>query len=302
MSVAPSDPDQPSTARPRLRVVPAAARAVRAALPALAEEPGWWAAAPLGADGRDLRALPCAALAALTGHYLPFTLRALGRYHGVLVASLGDADDIAGQAGEWLLAAIRCYDPARGVPFAGYVAALVPYWVQSAARAGVPRYVAESERGCARAVERSLAERHRPPTLAELARELGEDEAAAGERVRAVAVRRALRNPVPLDGVDVPPAADDTTAWTWHPGENGADADARLLAVEERRQLTAALLMAACDDEPEVNARGVWTLLLEQYGGYTRADLAAVGRCSKKPFLAAQQRLVAGARQRLAAS
>lgn len=303
MSVAPSMSDRPRGRRPRLAAVRSGSSAERADLEALAEEPGWWAAAPLDGGSRDLGALPCVALDRLTEHYFPFALRTMRRYHDVLATSLGDADDIPGQVGEWLLGAIRRYDPARGVPFAGYIAALAPYWIRLAVRANVGRYVEESERGYLRAAQRSLATTYRSPTLAEVAGEFDEDVTSAAQRIQAVATYRALRNPVDIDGLHcLPTRAGGEQPWTWHPDEAGSAADGRLMAVEGRADVTTALLLATCDDEPEPNARGLWTFLLEHFGGYTRADLAAAGGCSKKGFLADQQRLVDGARQRLAAS
>jgi hypothetical protein len=292
MTVAPNDSDPRCTSRAPLALV----RADRKPLAALPEEPIWWAAVPLGEGGRDPRDLPGDALTMLVGHYLPFVLRVLARYEGVLPGALGEAGDIPGQAAEWLLHAVRRYDPTRGVPFAGYVVSLVPYWVQLAVRSRDGRYIEESERRYARAVARSLATVHRPPTLAELGEAFGENEAATAERLRAVAVRRALRHPEDVSTVEVGsvPAADGI--WT-----GGGGADERALAVAERGRVTAAVLAAACDDPAGVNARGLWSLALEQYGGYTRADLAAAGRCSKKPFLAAQHRLLTATRDLLAA-
>src|SRR5579884_1349139 len=121
MSVASSVPDRPRGNRPRLSVARSGAPAERRDVEALPEEAAWWAMAPLHAGSRDLGALPCVALDRLTEHYFPFALRMMRRYRAVLTASLGDADDVAGQVGEWVLGAIRRYDPARGVPFAGYI-------------------------------------------------------------------------------------------------------------------------------------------------------------------------------------
>jgi hypothetical protein len=281
-----------------LSLVRPAASVGRAEIEALSEEPDWWASAPLGPGGRDLGALPCVALDRLTEHYFPFALRAMRRYRAVLVASLGDAEDIPGQVGEWLLGAIRRYDPTRGIPFAGYVAASAPYWVSLAVRGSAGRYVEESARGYLRAAQRSVAAADRSPTLAEIATEFGEDMSAAAQRLQAIATYKAMRDPDDID--DLHPHANPSPVWP--KGEDFDAADGRLLAVDERGQFTLALLMATCDDETEPNARGLWTLLLEQFGGYTRADLAAAGRCSKKGFVADQQRLLERARRRLVAS
>lgn len=306
MSVAPQVPDPASARRPRLALVPRPAYP-RRDLPPLRDELDWWTAAPLRDGHRALRELPGDALERLIEHYLPFVQRSLRPHRDFLAAYLGDSDDVNAQAAEWLLDAMRGYDPARGVPFAGYVASRLPRWVADAARGRwAERLVADSETAYARAVEQSLRERHRVPTLVELAQEFDEDVTATARRLCAVAVRRGLRRPVGIDGLDVDalPVRSDGALWAYLPaGEDGGEVDARLLALEDRHAITAALIHAAAGSGgSDGNACGLWTLLLEQLGGFPRNDLEQVGRRGRRAIVAAQARLVADVHRRLAAS
>lgn len=204
MSVAPLVPD------PRGHGVGSPLRAAkttrsrRAPLPPLPGEPAWWAAAPLVDGARDLRALPGEALTLLVEHYLPFTLRVLSRYESTLAVLVGDSGDIAAQAALWLVEAAREYDADRGVPFAGFLAVRLPLFVKPLSRTGGSgRYLADSELGIARARERSLRDHGREPTVDEVAAEFREDVESVAERMRAVRVRRALRQPADVGAADV---------------------------------------------------------------------------------------------------
>ncbi len=96
-----------------------------------------------------------------------------------------------------VMLAARSFDPNRGVPFHGYAMPFITGEMLATVRAQAPTHVSRTARELARRVElaadSATAELHRPPTVADIAREAELDEEQVVEGMRA---RAALAPPV----------------------------------------------------------------------------------------------------------
>lgn len=297
MSAAPDlDPTPPRAKSP----------APRSGAQPLDDEPELWAAAPIAGGHRDLRDWTEADCVRVIGHYRQIAERQTRR-HAVKVPHLIDTDEIDGYALLWLVEAIGTYDPARGLTFASYLRATIPQHVQELARAGSSgRYVNDADTALVRVRARCTAERQHEPTPADVAAALGGGFAGAAERLRAVALRRGLRQAADVDSIDIGVVQVRSDGGMWVYGDPGnADApDADLLARESQRIATQALTesmwsgdgVAAAD-----NVRGLWMFVLTEFEGHAKRDVAAAGGCSTRTVNAAVQALLDGARHRIAA-
>lgn len=310
MSVAPvvpgaGDGDEP---QPPRRVRLAAAPQRHGPMQPVPEERAWWAGAPLHGRYRDVRDLPEGALDRLVDYYRPFAERVLVRYRSTLAVLVGDPEDVRAQTALWLVEAICEYDAERGVPFAGFLSARLPLFVKPLARSGESgRYLDDSERTYSRVRERTLSDHGREPTTAELAAVFGEDVKTVAERMRAVRMRSALRRP--SGSVDVAELAVTVNGGLWvdRPGSvgDGAGADVAVLAGDEPRAVTEALVLAAWHGDATAtarpNVRGFFGIVLEFFGGYSQKEIATAGRAGTTSLRAAQRAVLAGTRARLAA-
>lgn len=272
----------------------------------LPDEPALWAAAPLSSDGRrELRAWSDATRTRLVTHYLPLALRLLHR-HAVTLAYDLPADEVESQAAEWLVEALRRYNPACGPSFAAYLATMLPKWVHDVARRNSGRYVNDSKIAIARARDRCLVEHQHEPTPAELTDALGGNPDHAARRRRAVALSQGLRRPVDLESVDTASVAvrADGGLWVYGAPDDADQPDAELLARDSQRSATYALAHSAWNGDgldTGDNTAGLVAFVLTEIEGYAKQDVAAAAQCHTRRLTAAVAALRAGARARLAA-
>jgi RNA polymerase sigma-B factor len=143
----------------------------------------------------------------LVDPYMPLARRMAGRYAGVSEPF----DDLLQVASLGLLAAVDRFDPARGTPFAGFagptiLGELKRHFRDRVWTVRVPRSIHDRMGEVERASERLTLELRRPPSVEELAGEVGTGAAEVLE------VLEARRNRRPLS-LDAPPAG----------GEDGED-------------------------------------------------------------------------------
>ena len=86
-----------------------------------------------------------------------------------------ERDDIQQQIYLWIIDAIQRYDAETSIPFAAYLHSAINRWVHDLSRKQFGRAVADSELQISRAQTFFQTKHNRPPTVEELAEELGED-------------------------------------------------------------------------------------------------------------------------------
>jgi RNA polymerase sigma-B factor len=165
--------------------------------------------------------------------YMPLARRMASRYAGVSEPY----DDLLQVASLGLLHAIDRYDPSRGVPFAGFakptiLGELKRYFRDKVWTVRVPRSVHDHMAKVENATERLALELGRPPSVEELAEEVGIPAAEVLEVLEAKHNRRPL-------SLDAPPTGEDSE------GSSGAEwvgrPDGNFDLVEDRLTIEAVL-------------------------------------------------------------
>jgi RNA polymerase sigma-B factor len=136
--------------------------------------------------------------------YMPLARRMAARYAGVSEPY----DDLLQVASLGLLNAIDRYDPSRAVPFAGFakptiLGELKRYFRDKVWTVRVPRSVHDQMAKVEKATERLALELGRPPSVEELAEEVGIPAAEVLEALEAKHNRRPL-------SLDAPPTGEDS--------------------------------------------------------------------------------------------
>lgn len=139
-----------------------------------------------------------AAREALFGLYMPMARRMAGRYAGVAEP----LDDLVQVASLGLLNAIDRFDPGRGTPFAGFakptiLGELKRYFRDKVWTVRVPRSVHDRMAEVEKTTEALTLELRRPPSVDELAEELGIPAAEVLEVLEAQHNRRRDHPPAP---------------------------------------------------------------------------------------------------------
>jgi RNA polymerase sigma-B factor len=135
--------------------------------------------------------------------YLPVARRMAKRYAGVSEPF----DDLSQVAGLGLLKAIDRFDPARGTPFIGFakptiLGELKRYFRDKVWTVRVPRSIHDMMAKVEKATEELELELSRPPSVGELAAELGVEPAEVLEALEASHNRRPLSLDAPRIGSD----------------------------------------------------------------------------------------------------
>jgi RNA polymerase sigma-B factor len=174
------------------------------------------------AGQRDQRAR-----AELVDLYMPLARRMARRYSGVSEPY----DDLLQVASLGLLNAIDRYDVARGIPFAGFakptiLGELKRYFRDKVWTVRVPRSVHDRMGKVEKATEKLTLELHRPPSVEELAEQVGFPAAEVLEILEAQHNRRPL-------SLDAPPIGEDPedasgAEWVGRPDGNFDLVDDRL--------------------------------------------------------------------------
>jgi RNA polymerase sigma-B factor len=181
----------------------------------------------IGADG-DQRAR-----AQLVELYMPVARRMASRYAGVSEPY----DDLLQVASLGLLNAIDRYDPARGIPFAGFArptihGELKRYFRDKVWSVRVPRSVHDRMADVEKATEALTLELHRPPSTEELAAEVGLD---PGEVLEVLEARH-NRRPISLDAPPIGAEDEEASGGEWIGRPDG-----NFELVEDRLTVDAAL-------------------------------------------------------------
>jgi RNA polymerase sigma-B factor len=168
-----------------------------------------------------------AARAELVDLYMPLARRMARRYAGVSEPY----DDLLQVASLGLLNAVDRYDAGRGIPFAGFakptiLGELKRYFRDKVWTVRVPRSVHDRMGEVEKATERLTVELHRPPSVEELAEQVGIPAAEVLEILEARHNRRPL-------SLDAPPVGDDSedssgAEWVGRPDGNFDLVDDRL--------------------------------------------------------------------------
>jgi RNA polymerase sigma-B factor len=138
--------------------------------------------------------------------YMPMAKRMASRYSGVSEPY----DDLLQVASLGLLNAVDRFDPSRGIPFAGFakptiLGELKRHFRDKVWAVRVPRSLHDLTGRVEKATEKLSLDLHRPPTVPELALELGVEPAEVLEVLEAAHNRR----PLSLDAPPVPGGEDD---------------------------------------------------------------------------------------------
>ncbi len=272
-----------------------------------------WAAAPLRDGIREMFAWPMPVRTQLVVHYRSYVHAQLRRHQSAFAYHVPDPDDRVGYADLWLIEAIRHYDPARGVCFAGFLLVWLAARVRDLERyGGSQMYGARSELALSRLTARFEQEHGREPTLTELVAALGahfdESLAEATDRLHAVTIRKGLRQTDDLDTVGVDQFALTADGGVYsvrsNPEESADAPDRELLAAELAHEISRALINAAQEPDETVTAPGaigLWTAYLETYHKVSRRELARRGQIRLKTITAATRHLYDRARDELRA-
>lgn len=153
-----------------------------------------------------------AARAELVELYMPLARRMASRYAGVSEPY----DDLLQVASLGLLNAVDRFDPGRGTPFAGYAkptihGELKRYFRDKVWTVRVPRSVHDRMAEVERATEKLTLELGRPPSVEELAEQVGTDAAEVLEVLEA----QHNRKPLSLDAPPVGEDPDDASGAEW---------------------------------------------------------------------------------------
>jgi RNA polymerase sigma-B factor len=151
--------------------------------------------------------------------YMPLARRTASRYAGVSEPY----DDLLQVASLGLLNAIDRYDPSRAVPFAGFakptiLGELKRYFRDKVWTVRVPRSVHDHMAKVEKATERLTLELGRPPSVEELAEEVGIPAAEVLEVLEAKHNRRPLSLDAPPTGED--PEGSSGAEWVGRPDGN----------------------------------------------------------------------------------
>jgi RNA polymerase sigma-B factor len=167
------------------------------------------------------------ARAELVDLYMPMARRMARRYSGVSEPY----DDLLQVASLGLLNAIDRYDAARGIPFAGFakptiLGELKRYFRDKVWTVRVPRSVHDRMGEVEKATEKLTLELHRPPSVEELAQQVGVPAAEVLEILEAQHSRRPLSLDAPPIGED--PEDSSGAEWVGRPDGNFDLVDDRL--------------------------------------------------------------------------
>jgi RNA polymerase sigma-B factor len=184
-----------------------------------------------------------AARAELVDLYMPLARRMASRYAGVSEPY----DDLLQVASLGLLNAIDRFDPSRGTPFAGFakptiLGELKRHFRDKVWTVRVPRSVHDRMGEVEKATEKLTLEKGRPPSVEELAEQVGIDPAEVLDVLEAKHNRRPLSLDAPPVGED--PEDSSGAEWVGRP-------DGNFNLVEERLAMEAVLPVLG-DREREV--------------------------------------------------
>jgi RNA polymerase sigma-B factor len=151
--------------------------------------------------------------------YMPLARRMAGRYAGVSEPY----EDLLQVASLGLLNAVDRFDPNRGIPFAGFakptiLGELKRYFRDKVWTVRVPRSVHDRMAEVEKATERLTLELRRPPSVEELAEELGLTAVDVLEVLEAQQNRRPLSLDAPPTGTD--PEDASGAEWVGRPDGN----------------------------------------------------------------------------------
>jgi RNA polymerase sigma-B factor len=151
----------------------------------------------------------------LVNAYMPLAKRMARRYAGVSEPY----DDLLQVASLGLLNAIDRFDPSRGIPFVGFakptiLGELKRYFRDRVWTVRVPRSIHDLMGRVEKATEALELELHRPPSIGELAEELGVESAEVLEAMEANHKRRPLSLDAPRVGSD---EGDSVPEWSGVP-------------------------------------------------------------------------------------
>ncbi|HEY2477205.1 MAG TPA: SigB/SigF/SigG family RNA polymerase sigma factor [Solirubrobacterales bacterium] len=201
-----------------------------------------------------------AARAELVELYMPLARRLASRYAGVSEPY----DDLLQVASLGLLNAVDRFDADRGTPFAGFakptiLGELKRYFRDKVWTVRVPRSVHDRMAEVEKATEKLTLEMGRPPSVEELAKQVGIDAAGVLEVLEAKHNRRPL-------SLDAPPAGEDSeeasgAEWVGRPDGNFDLVDYRLAmesalpVLEDRERDVLRLRFAEGLPQTEIAAR-----------------------------------------------
>ena len=184
----------------------------------------------------------------------------------VLVPEQSDIDQLIRL---WILEAAAKFDADKGVPFVGYLANVLPKWVQNLNRASYGRTAADHELKHQRATSAFQQDHHRLPTEAELAHALDVDLSTVRRNRVNLSVLSGLRHQTPLMMADeggYEPVGDE-------------DTEGDVLGDESDTLLSHALIQSTLVGK-DPNPVGLLAIYFSTWGEWTKSDLARIGGTS----------------------